>query len=127
MSYEMLFAQRAMDQTAVGVLIVIGVAAVLITVPTVLITQYRILRQRHLATELVRDLIAQGMSAADIERVLVVWSAEPDAVTKIYRRRAKEEEKQFAASLRAKAVPVEKAVPPANTIKDAALLPPIAG
>ena len=115
MSIPTLFANGPLDQTAVAVLSVIGAVAMMIIVPTTLIVQIRIYKQRQLATDLVRDLIAQGMSAADIERVLMIWSADQDVVSKIYRRRVKEEEKRLGD------------VPPAKPIKGTAFAPQVSG
>lgn len=96
-----------LDLTAVAVLSVIGLSVAIVGVPTIAIAQWRAYRQRQMAAELVRDMLAQGMSAPDIESVLLAWSADSDAVAKIYRRRQKDEDKQRAAMKSPKGFPLK--------------------
>jgi hypothetical protein len=101
------------DLTAVTVLSVIGLTAVCIAVPWIIIAYWQGYRKQQLATELVRDMMAQGMGAADIEKILMVWSADAESVAKVYRRRCKDEDQQL------------KGLPP--KAKNIPMKPPIAG
>jgi hypothetical protein len=94
------------DLEPILMLAILGAVGVAIGVPAIIVTQWRMLRQRQLSATLIQDMLAHGMTAAEIEQVLLVWSADPQQVAKIWRQRRKEEQK-LLKNVRQKGIPAK--------------------
>lgn len=103
MLFAALFAQLSShDLQTVLTLAVLGATGFAISVPGMAIFQWRVYRQRQLGAVLVQEMLCHGMTATDIERVLLAWSADPQEVAKLWRERLKEERNSAKAKIAAK-------------------------